>query len=259
MIRTVKIPTTMTEDGVGVSLEAVIYKPEGEGPFPTLVFNHGSTGLGNDPALFGQTWAEPNIARWFTERGWLVVFPQRRGRGKSGGQYAEGLEADGSGYSTRPEVSLPGVDRALADIDAVVDWLAEQAEVNSARMLIGGQSRGGILAIAYAGTRPDVFFGAINFVGGWMGDRLPATRTINREVFERGARSALPTLWLYADHDPFYSLDHSRSNFDAFIRAGGLGKFHVLPVDDGQNGHHVVSDSPLWGELFEAFIRQQSH
>lgn len=252
----IRIPTTLTEDGTSVALEAVLYKPAGDGPFPTLVFNHGSTGDGNNPAAFTETSAEPNIGRWFTERGWMVVFPQRRGRGKSGGRYAEGLEADGSGYSIRPEISLPGVDRALTDIDAVVDWLGKQPEADTDRMLIGGQSRGGILAVAFAGTRPKVFSGAINFVGGWMGDGLPATQEINRTVFVRGAPSAVSTLWLYADQDPFYGLDHSRSNFDAFTAAGGMGEFHVLPVKPAQDGHGVISDSSLWSDLVDAFVNR---
>ena len=33
-------------DGGPVNLELRIYKPSGQGPFPTLVFNHGSTGTG---------------------------------------------------------------------------------------------------------------------------------------------------------------------------------------------------------------------
>jgi len=252
----VKIATTLTEDGAPVVLEAVVYKPAGDGPFPTLVFNHGSTGAGNDPAIIAMTQVEPDIGRWFTERGWMVVFPQRRGRGKSGGLYAEGLENDGSGYSIRPEISLPGVDRALADIDAVVAWLGEQGDADMARLLIGGQSRGGILAVTYAGTRPKVFMGAINFVGGWMADRLPATREINLTIFTRGAQTKVATLWLYADQDPFYSLEHSRSNFDAFIAAGGDGEFHTLPVQAGQNGHNAISDASLWSNFVDAFVRR---
>ncbi|MFK7965751.1 MAG: alpha/beta hydrolase family protein [Burkholderiaceae bacterium] len=258
VMRRMLIPTQLTENSARVSLEAVIYQPDGKGPFPTLVFNHGSTGTGSDSSLFSKTWAEPNIARWFTQRGWMVVFPQRRGRGRSTGLYREGLEEDGSGYSIRPEVSLPGIDRALTDIDTVVNWATKQAEVNAERMLIGGQSRGGLLSVVYAGTRPEKFMGAINFVGGWMGDRLEATRAINREAFLRGAGTGTSSLWLYADQDPFYSLEHSRANFAAYMAAGGKGEFHALAVKPKQNGHQVIADSQLWGARVDAFIKSHA-
>ena len=83
----------------GVSLEIVTAKPSGEGPHPTIVFHHGSTGNGRNKSLYTRTVAPAVMANYFVERGWMALFPQRRGRGKSGGVYGEGLDADGSGYS----------------------------------------------------------------------------------------------------------------------------------------------------------------
>ena len=37
------IQTSLIENGQNIRLELVIAKPTGDGPFPTLVFNHGST------------------------------------------------------------------------------------------------------------------------------------------------------------------------------------------------------------------------
>ena len=51
------------------------------------MFNRGYTGMGNNPQLFTQTWAPERVVAWFTSRGWLVAFPQRRGRGGSDGLY----------------------------------------------------------------------------------------------------------------------------------------------------------------------------
>ena len=52
-----------------------------------------------------------------------------------------------------------------------------------------------------------------------------------------------PTLWLYGNHDPFYSLDHSRANFAAFQAAGGKGSFFDFEVPGG-NGHRVMFHRP---------------
>ena len=101
-----RIPTAYSENGKPVSLELVIYKPNGLGPFPMLMFNHGSTGDGNRPSEFKTTWTNPALAKFFTEKGWLVAFPQRRGRGKSDGIYDEGFEANRTaGYSCNPALS----------------------------------------------------------------------------------------------------------------------------------------------------------
>ena len=249
-----RIATELIENGKAISLEMVLFKPSGNGPFPTLMFNHGSTGWGNDASLFKATWTSPALARFFNERGWLIAFPQRRGRGKSDGLYDEGMELDRSAYSARPEVSLPGVDRALDDMDEAVAWLKTRPEVDRGRMIIGGQSRGGILSVAFSGTRPAEFRGVINFVGGWMGEGAQASEAVNTKTFQRGAPFGRPTLWLHADNDPFYSLRHSRKNFDAFIAAGGVGSFHIVPIGAAQDGHHIVSVPSLWRTTVERYL-----
>ena len=243
---TERIPTPFIENGKPVTLEVVIYKPAGNGPFPALMFNHGSTGNGDNPALFISTYTSAALARFFTEKGWLVAFPQRRGRGKSDGLYDEGFEADRSRYSCDPQLSLPGLERALSDLDAAHNYLAARPDVDSKRLLIGGQSRGGIASSVYAATRPMRFVGVVNFVGGWVGDRCPSAAAINTVSFTRAAGFASPMLWLYGENDPFYKISHSRKNFDVFQAAGGIGEFHVFNLGAGQSGHGLISMRSQW-------------
>lgn len=251
-----RAPTKFVEEGKTISLEVVIFKPTGSGPFPTVMFNHGSTGRGDDPALFAKTWTSDSIVQFFNERGWLVAFPQRRGRGKSDGIYDEGFEPDRSRYSCSPTLSLAGLERAMQDLDAAVEYLKGHADVDSKRMLIGGQSRGGILSVVYAGTRPDRFNGAINFVGGWVGDRCKDPEAINTVTFKRGAGFQKPTLWLYGENDPFYSMEHSRKNFNAFIGAGGKGAFVSYSLGSSKNGHFLISRPDLWRDAVTSFVEQ---
>ncbi|MFY9227170.1 MAG: alpha/beta hydrolase [Blastocatellia bacterium] len=250
-----KIPTKFIENGKAISLEIVIFRPMGKGPFPTVVFNHGSTGRGNNPQIFTKTYTNKAVVEFFNEKGWLVVFPQRRGRGNSDGLYDEGFEKDRSQYSCSPDLSLPGVERALADIDQVVEYLKTKKDVSNDQMIIAGQSRGGILSIAYAGTRPNVFKAAINFVGGWMSDQCPNPEAINTVTFRRGANFKQPTLWLYGENDPFYSIKHSRKNFDEFIKAGGRGKIFIYSLGKNQNGHLVIEHPELWHKDVELLLK----
>ena len=246
--------TPFTENGEPVELEVVLFKPlEGE-RFPLLVVNHGSTGNGSDPSRFGDTFVHKPTTRYFVEQGWMVAYPQRRGRGRSDGLYDEGFTPNRSGYSCDAAVALAGAERALDDFDAVTDWLRLRSDVDTNRMLLSGASRGGILSIAYLARRPEVYLGAINFVGGWTGEGCGDFATINRSLFVDGAAFPGRSLWIYAENDSFYSLGHSRSNFDAFTRAGGVGDFEVFRRDPGLNGHFIINDADRWGGVADAYI-----
>lgn len=257
--RVERIPTPWTgADGASQTLEAVVYRPVGAGgPLPTLVFNHGSTGVGNRPNWFTATWTSPEVAQYFTSKGWQVVFPQRRGRGKSDGLYDEGFGANrAEGYTCQPDPSLQGLDRALADLDAVMAQVQQHPDVDKARLLIGGVSRGGILSVAYAGTRPDMFLGVVNFVGGWIGDACKEAARVNRTGFVRGAAMPRPTLWLYGERDAYYSLDHSRASFEAFLAAGGKGKMVSYTPPPGQDGHGIHGFPALWKSELDGYLAQ---
>lgn len=258
-ISTVRIPLHDQSDaqaGNIETLETIVFQPDGEGPFPVLLFNHGSTGSGNEPSVFSYTWTCPPLARYFTERGWATLFPQRRGRGKSDGEYDEGMASDGSGYSLDAEISLAGADRALVDIDAVLRWIDKHEKLDDSSLLVGGQSRGGILSVAFAGRHPDRVHGVLNFVGGWLSESCTTGVEVNQELFSRGAHYPRETLWLYADHDPFYSVDHSRRNFECYKRAGGEGTFQMMSTDEGQNGHMKVFETHTWARAVSDYLER---
>ena len=246
--------TPFTENGEPVELEVVIFKPlEGE-RFPLLVVNHGSTGNGSDPSRFADTFIHKPTTLHFVEQGWMVAYPQRRGRGQSDGLYDEGFTSNRSGYSCEATIALAGADRALDDIDAVTDWLRMRNDVDTKRMLLSGTSRGGILSIAYLARRPEVYLGAINFVGGWTGEGCGDFATINRTLFVDGAVFPGRSLWIYAGNDTFYSLAHSQSNFAAFTQAGGVADFEIFQRDPGRNGHFIINDADRWGVVADAYI-----
>ena len=235
----------------GVSLQLLVAKPQSAGPHPTVVFNHGSTGRGNNPAIYSRTWSSPVVQKYFNDKGWAVVFPQRRGRGQSGGRYGEGLREDGGGYSCDVPVSLAGFERAVEDLDSVMKYLRQSRAIQSDRMVVGGASRGGILSISYAGMRPDHFLGAINFNGGWLGRACPTFETINPLIFERGAAFSRDTLWIHGSYDQYYRIAHCRSNFEGFLAAGGRGKFV-----SARGGHLLLRKPDLWMTSLDEYMRK---
>lgn len=233
----------------GVGLEVVAAGPGRVGPLPTVVFNHGSTGTGQHSALYSRTVAPAVVANYFVEQGWMALFPQRRGRGKSGGVYDEGLGPNGSGYSCDIDTTISGFERAVEDADAVVSHLRGRSDVDQSRLVIGGVSRGGVLSIAYAGMKPDTFRGAINFNGGWLGRGCPNHELVNPMLFERGATAGISTLWLHGNRDQYYAIEHCRGNFERFLSAGGRGKFVAAPM-----GHALMFKPALWKEHVDRYL-----
>lgn len=249
-----RMGTSLREGGRPVALELAIAKPAGDGPFPTLVFNHGSVSNGSDPREVTHTVTYAELAAFFNERGWMVVFPQRRGRGKSEGRYAEGWQPESRRYSCDPSVSLAGLKHAMQDIGEVTQYLKNRADVDQTRVLIGGHSKGGILAIAFAATQPDRFVGVLNFVGGWVGERCETAEKINTPAFVKAAAFPRPTLWLNGERDPYYSIAHSQKHFAAFTSAGGNGSFHALTFGPLRNDHQIVRNRAIWSDPMSLFL-----
>lgn len=255
------LQTDLLEDGSPIRLETVIFRPPGRGPFPLAVFNHGSTGRSPTLELARQTWASIEVADFLNKRGWLVAFPQRRGRGKSDGLYDEGVYRTSKfstqfSYRCNTDV-LSGADRALTDIDAAIAVLRHRQDVAPGPVLIGGHSRGGVLSVAYAGMHPEHILGVINFVGGWLSERCFAAEFVNQTLFARGVRYDRPTIWLYGQNDHFYSIADSKKNFAAFEKAGGQGKFFEFDTPSDV-GHNVIHYPDLWTDPIGDYLNSLS-
>ena len=60
-----------------IILHGTLYKPEGKGPFPAVVYNHGSA-----PGLLSKQAFEA-LGPVFAKHGWVFFGPNRRGQGLS--------------------------------------------------------------------------------------------------------------------------------------------------------------------------------
>jgi pimeloyl-ACP methyl ester carboxylesterase len=82
--------------------------------------------------------------------------------------------------------------------------------------------------------------------------KVENTRHLLR-AHSRGGKFERPTLWLYGQHDSFYSIEHSRSNFDVFKKAGGNGEFFEYAVPGGI-GHGLTRYPSLWSGDVEKYL-----
>ena len=247
---TVRIPMTESgPDGKRLTLEATLYRPAGDGPHAAVLFNHGSTGGGMvAPSV---TMRPSRQAQFFVERGVVVLAPMRRGRGGSGGTHSE---YEGT---CDADVLGAGLARAIEDVDAAMVYLRAQPWTDPDRILVSGQSRGGILSVAYAAERPGTVRGVINFAGGWTSQRCDeGGRGFNQATFaSAGGRTRIPMLWLYAEEDRYYSAEWIRRYHEAFAQAGGVATLRVFPAF-GADGHRLVDRVEIWNVAADDFLRR---
>lgn len=241
--------------GRGYSLEALIVKPAGiAGRLPIALIAHGSPRDGAERPKF-RVRAKLPMARDLAHRGWLAIAFLRRGFGESQGPFAEGYKC-----------SAPDFRHALAtaaeDIEAVRVAVAKRPDADSARVLGLGVSVGGASMLTWAATRPEGLLGVVNLSGG-TGASSPERNCDEDGLVSAfasfGARSRVPTLWLYAENDSYFGPDLVRRLHVAFTQEGGKAKLSLFgPV--GKDGHQLWSlfdGRMLWLPALDQFLRAQ--
>ena len=127
-----------------LKLPGWLYRPAGEGPFPAVIWNHGSE---KNPLL------QAELARFYTEHGFVFFLPIREGHGNAPGPYILDLQqkifaAGINEKSLADAVQLQ--DRFNADVVAAVAWLKTQPFVDRDRIVMSGCSFGGIQTLLTA-------------------------------------------------------------------------------------------------------------
>jgi dienelactone hydrolase len=121
----------------GGTLYGFLYVPEGKGPFPAVLWNHGSE---KRPG-----W-QPELASFYNSHGFVFFLPHRRGQGRSPGPYImDEIHADGD-----PTVAVQAQQTANEDVVAAMQWLKTRPEVDTSRIVVSGCSFGGIQTLLAA-------------------------------------------------------------------------------------------------------------
>jgi dienelactone hydrolase len=239
-----------------VVLAATEYRPPGTGPFPAVVFSHGSTGDARERAGYVATY--PVASRVLVGWGLVVLNPLRRGYGRTGGDFAEGY-----GPCQSPDYVAAARETAR-DIAAAVEWLARQPYVDRDRLALVGQSGGGWGSLATAGRGAPPVRAVVNFAGGRGGKQrgVPHHTCAPERLVEAagalGRTASVPSLWLYTENDQYFAPALSRRMHDAYVAAGGRAAYHLLPAiaDDGHRLVSLEQGVPLWRDLVEGFLRE---
>jgi dienelactone hydrolase len=234
---------------------ATTYLPDGPGPFPLIVLSHGSPPDPLDRPKIGRYRELPQI-RTFTELGFAVIVPIRRGYGATGGS-----DEEEAGSCQHPDYLGAGKQAAL-DVLAAVDYARNLPEVDQHHIVLVGQSAGGFASLAAASFMPNGLVAVVNFSGGRGGNpsRHPGMPCGAKEMADTighfASTTRIPVLWHYVQNDMYFAPEVVATWFSAFQAAGGQGQLIVEPPF-GKNGHGMFAVKraiPIWLPHFEQFI-----
>jgi dienelactone hydrolase len=193
-------------------LETTVFQPNGPGPFPLIIINHGK-----EP---GRPSLQPrdrfyHMATAFVKRGYAVMVPMRQGFANSTGRYREyGCDMTANGYAQ------------AEDIAATLAYARRQQWIDAGRIVVAGQSYGGLATIALGTQDQPGVRGLINFAGGLRddSDRCAWRSALVTAFAEYGAKTRLPTLWMYGQNDSLFGPELAQRMHAAFEQAGGRGR-----------------------------------
>lgn len=223
-----------------VDMETTVFRPEGAGPFPVVVINHGKA-TGNNH-LQARYRAMP-ATRELLQRGYAVVLPMRQGFSKSGGSaVGEGCNIGGNGEAQ------------AEDVKAVVTWLGQQPWADTGRMLMMGQSHGGLTTLAYAQEAHPGFKLFVNFAGGLKYRVGCQWELALKDAYAAyGAKTKVSSLWFYGENDSYFPPQVIKPAFEAYKSAGGPAEM-VAYVPFGVDAHAMFgsySGLPIWWKRVE--------
>lgn len=255
----VRVPARGIVDGVAQewSLVATLYRPQGAGPFPLVVLNHGSPGARWEREAMGRYRPLPQI-REFLKRGFVVIAPMRRGYGDTGGEWAERY-----GTCVAPDYYRAAREGAK-DVNATVAYAQSLPYVRRDQVLLVGQSAGGIAAMAAASENPSGVVAVVNLSGGRGGRPYthpgdPCVAANMTEAIGKLARTIrVPVLWHYSENDQFFAPRHVKAWFQAFRDAGAPGKLVMQPPFqwDGHGIFGAERGLPIWTTAFDSFVKE---
>lgn len=236
-------PQEVTFPSGGLTLHGFLWKPEGNGPFPAVLWNHGSEKLPG--------W-RPQLGQFYVQHGYVFFIPHRRGQGRSPGDYIQDLLAKAP-ESTRGQRLVELQDSAVEDVIAALAWLKSQSFVDSARLAMSGCSYGGIQTLL-AGERALGLKALIPFAPGAMSWEY--SRPLQDRLKLAVDRAQAPVLLIQAENDfslePSHELskeaEKKHTDFQAKIYPK-FGKSH----EDG-HGAFCSTATDVWGKDVIAFM-----
>lgn len=234
-------------------LHGIIYKPEGSGPFPGLLYNHGSAaGMVNDRVsrLLGPL---------FANHGWVFFMPYRRGQGLSmdAGSYILD-EADKVRKSSGTKAAFETIARILVtdhlnDQLAAFAWLKNQNFIQKNHVAVMGDSFGGIETVL--GAEKISYCAAVDVSGAakiW--NKSP---TVQKVMIDAVRKAQVPIFFFQTEND--YNLSPNRVLSTVMKESGKPYQVKIYPPFGDQtdtNHSFAYLGSSIWSDDVFIFLNK---
>jgi carboxymethylenebutenolidase len=258
-------PDTVLVQSGSLELRALRWRPDGRGPFPAVLFNHGSwpgsdtpSGRRPDVRIFAQAAA---LGPVFAKHGYVFLFLFRRGAGLSVGQGTHGadlmakeLAANGQEALNRLQMQLLETDE-LNDAHAGLAFLRALPEVDSRRVAVAGHSFGGSLTLLLA-ERDSALAAALDFAvaaGSWA-----SSPQLRARLLKAVGRMTVPVFFIHTEND--YSVAPGKALAAEMARRGKAHRIKIYPAFGATTfeGHNIVHLSvATWEPNVFTFLDEQ--
>src|SRR5215472_15389316 len=185
-------------------LKGYFWKPAGPGPFPAVLFNHGS-GADDPQHTAGRTMAEAasDLAPTFLKHGYAFFYLCRRGQGLSANQgpFMQDLlkQAEAKGADARKQLHYQLITGSqLDDALAGLTFLKAAPDIDPRRIAIVGHSFGGMLTLL-SGDHDSNIRAEVAFAAG--ANSWHASQELRERTFAAVGKTTAPIMLVYAAND----------------------------------------------------------
>lgn len=257
-----------------VEMPVHVFKPTltqrnaGPGPWPVVIFSHGRAGTVEERAAL-KIPASSALVRYWHGKGYAVVAAVRPGYGDNTAEDPEDHGARWSGNVCSGSVDFRKTAHAAAQsIRQIQEWLPGQSWANKERIVLVGQSVGGLATVAACGQNLPGVVGCINFAGGSGGNPRTSPGASCQpdhlgEVLSSAASSTrMPSLWLYAINDLYWGPDAPKKWHQAHVQAATAAgqkttaEFYAAPAV-AQDGHRLLAaGTGYWQPIVNDWLKK---
>ncbi len=227
-----------------VLLEVTVFQPDGPGPFPLAVVNHGASGQTSSRDMPRQR--ASFAADYFLSRGYAVALPMLRGYAGSGSIPVH-YECD---------VLRAALDNAR-DIAAIIKQLTMRPNIDATRIIVAGQSYGGFNTLALGTLGLPGVKGLISFAGGLrVSDCKGQDENLISSATYLGGHEPVPSIWFYGDNDKIFPPTTWRAMYSRFWSAGGRADLVAFGnfMDDAHQMLGHLEGLPIWTPKVDSFL-----
>ena len=252
-------PETVVVHSGSATLHAMLWRPQGRGPFPAILLNHGSGRTPKNLERLGPY--ERNAEKLgpvFARHGYVFLYLFRRGVGLSTDQGANAVDLMNSEFAAHGQESRNALqlqlleNREMDDALSGLKFLRAFPYVDAKDVALVGHSFGGSLTVLMAEREPGLRAVVVFSGAGYSFDRSPELRARLLAAIDH---VAAPVFFIHAEND--YSLSSGKV-LDA--RREHIGKPHRLKIyppightlDDGHDFLHLGVN--IWEPDVFAFL-----